>query len=243
MDQNFDVKAVAQQRATDLYSREYSAVYRQSDAQEVRSAYYANLCRDIAERAKSLGPDIVAVDFGCGTGRYFGCLENVRTLYAIDLSPHMLEQARRPECAAVRIPDIRFVVGGAEVLATLPPGSIDFFYSIGVLAEHCPLDADFCQAVHRILKPGGLFFFSAADAQNGVKQRKTLKRRLAELAYPLLPVPTQHALSSRWLNLNTTAPVLNDLARTTGFSQWTVETEAVLPDSWDGRHFYCSWTK
>ena len=58
------------------------------------------LCLEALELLAAMTPEGLAglrvADLGCGTGRYFWGLRNVRTLVGLDASEAMLTEARRP---------------------------------------------------------------------------------------------------------------------------------------------------
>ncbi len=83
-----------------------------------------------------------ALELGCGTGRYFWALERVRTLIGIDASPAMLARARHPfREDAITVGHVTLIHG--DLLEhEFGTGQFDLVYSIGVLAEHVPLQSD-----------------------------------------------------------------------------------------------------
>src|SRR5262245_28529618 len=83
-------------RTRTVIGRDYSAQYRESDEVEVRSENHEHWCTSLSQISRSLGSRITVLDLGCGTGRYFHCLQNVETLTAVDISLEMLRQARLP---------------------------------------------------------------------------------------------------------------------------------------------------
>jgi ubiquinone/menaquinone biosynthesis C-methylase UbiE len=96
-----------------------------------------------------------ACDLGCGPGHIARYLRDAgATVFGLDLSPRMLEQARRLN------PDIAFVEGNMLAL-DLPDrtiAGIAAFYSI----VHTPLDAltAVFREMQRVLRPGGLLLLA-----------------------------------------------------------------------------------
>ena len=81
------------------------------------------------------------LDLGCGTGRYFWGLRQVKTLTGLDASAAMLDEARHPIHAdRVAAGSAITLVEGDVMTHEFAPASFDLVYSIGVLAEHVPLD-------------------------------------------------------------------------------------------------------
>lgn len=92
------------------------------------------------------------LDFGCGAGRLTRPLAvRFRSTLGIDISPTMIELARRA------VPAAEFLVNQREDLADVPDASVDFVHS-NIVLQHVSnalqrrLFAEFC----RVLRPGGL---------------------------------------------------------------------------------------
>ena len=108
------------------------------------------LLDDFASRVKGGGP---VCDLGCGPGHVARYLHDVGVdVFGLDLSPGMLEQARRLN------PGIHFREGNMLSLDVPDSswGAVVAFYSIVNIPK-----ADIPQAfreVNRVLKPGGFFF-------------------------------------------------------------------------------------
>lgn len=100
----------------------------------------------------SLGPDSIAVDAGCGSGRWGSFVaKQVGTLHLADASDAALAVARK------RLENASNVVFHLADLNSLPlqDSSIDFIYSLGVL-HHLPDTSKAIRALAAKLKPGGL---------------------------------------------------------------------------------------
>jgi SAM-dependent methyltransferase len=212
------------QRAADLYDPDYATRYRKAD-DEIRgsvlvarfSAWLEGICRSFAR-------EIVVLDLGCGTGRYFHALRNVRELVGIDVSAPMLEQARRPvdggQISAQQITTIH----GDFLNHTFPAGHFDFVYSIGVLAEHSPFDGAIAQRIHEWLVPGGVFAFTAVHPLSFSVPR-TLKRRIGEMLLPVSAGRLRRALRERLLSdgLYADEERLRDVLTASGFRIESIE--------------------
>ncbi|MCS7228392.1 MAG: methyltransferase domain-containing protein, partial [Endomicrobia bacterium] len=80
-----------------LYNQDYSKKYRKSDEEEVENQSVKFICQLLEELTNSLQQNnTLALDIGCGTGRYFYCLKNIKKLIAVDVSPYMIEEAKNP---------------------------------------------------------------------------------------------------------------------------------------------------
>lgn len=174
------------ERAAALYDADYARKYRDRDESLQAIASNRDLIEWLGGVCDRFDHPIDVLDLGCGTGRYFWGLRRVATLTGIDASAPMLEEARRPiyaeRLAAVPIT----LVQGDLLNHVFPPASFDLVYSIGVLAEHVPLDQSFIARVHGWLKPGGRFAFTTVHPESPSVPR-TLPRRLASVANAMLP--------------------------------------------------------
>lgn len=186
-------------RAADLYQPDYAARYRQADEDIRDGELVQTFGRWLRRITESFGREISVLDLGCGTGRYFWALRNVRDLVGVDVSASMLERARTPvngaEVTAARIT----LVHGDFLTQVFDAGRFDVVYSIGVLAEHSPLDDRIVQQVARWLAPGGMFAFTAVHPRSFSVPR-TWQRRLGERLLPWTARRWRAALRSRLLS-------------------------------------------
>jgi SAM-dependent methyltransferase len=168
-------------RAVSLYDPAYARRYREHDDQLQHSAPYRRFAEWLGRICAQFTPPIDVLDLGCGTGRYFCALVGVRDLTGIDASPAMLAEARHPY-RADRISAERIALVEGDLFASdFQAAQFDLVYSIGVLAEHMPLDPDVIAKVSHWLKPRGRFAFTTVHPDSpSIPQ--TLKRRLGRLA-------------------------------------------------------------
>ena len=125
-----------------------------------------------------------ALDFGCGVGRLTRALASrYDEVVGVDISPSMLEQARRLH-EAVR--NVRFVENAQPRLDFLDDASIDLVYCV-ITLHHIPahLQLAYVREFMRVLKPGGLAVFQIASGYasdwRGVGYRLLPNRILAPL--------------------------------------------------------------
>jgi ubiquinone/menaquinone biosynthesis C-methylase UbiE len=181
-----------------LYDDGYARKYRERDEQLLQVQTYRDFIAWLQEVCDRFAHPIDVLDLGCGTGRYFWGVRNARSLVGIDASAPMLAEARRPICAD-RIGVSVNLVQGDLATHVFPDRSFDLVYSIGVLAEHAPLDEALVSRVWRWLKPQGRFAFTTVHPQSpDVPQ--TLQRRLASMALPLAPGGAGRALHRRLMS-------------------------------------------
>jgi SAM-dependent methyltransferase len=102
------------------------------------------------------GRDVV--DLGCGEGRNTRLLaERGARVTGIDLSPAMIEAARREETA--RPLGISYRIGSFSDLSMLADATFDVAVSTMALMDSPDFEAA-AQEAYRVLRPGGLFAFS-----------------------------------------------------------------------------------
>ena len=186
-------------KAEALYDDGYARKYRDRDEALLQEATYQDFIAWLQGVCARFTHPIDVLDLGCGTGRYFWGVNHARSLVGFDASAAMLAEARHPIRAdRIGVQDITLVHGD---LAThsFPDQAFDLVYSIGVLAEHVPLDAPLAARVWRWLKPGGRFAFTTVDPQSP-DVPKTLQRRLASLALPVAPGGIGRALHRRLMS-------------------------------------------
>lgn len=107
------------------------------------------------------------LDLGCGTGRWFHCLENIRFLVGVDASRPMLaiakdrlrraDQESNGQCFPYALieADIRTISFAQE--------GFDFIYSTGVLGEYVKLDDYMLESILMWLSKGGIAFLTIVD--------------------------------------------------------------------------------
>jgi SAM-dependent methyltransferase len=185
-------------KAASLYDGEYAARYRSHDDGLVESAAYQAFVVWLQRVCEMWSSPFDALDLGCGTGRYFCALRGARTLVGFDASPAMLVQARHPLHQDRITAGAITLVEGDLMAQDFGADKFDLVYSIGVLAEHVPLQPALVASVARWLRPGGRFAFSTVHPESASVPR-TLTRRLGSSLGPLLPTPFKQALRGRLL--------------------------------------------
>jgi SAM-dependent methyltransferase len=186
------------ERAARLYGADYARRYRQVDDEIRHGALVTRFAGWLGATCDRLGPDLVALDLGCGTGRYFWALRNVRELVGVDVSAAMLAEARQPVDAGAIAVDTVSLIEGDFLTVALPPRHFDLAYSIGVLGEHVPLDAAIVKRVHGWLNDRGRFAFTGVH-RDSFSIPRTARRRMAESIADLGPARMQKALRQRLL--------------------------------------------
>jgi SAM-dependent methyltransferase len=183
-------------RASVLYDSAYARRYREHDEEFERSEPCRRFAEWLQQVCAAFSEPIDVLDLGCGTGRYFWALRRVRELTGVDASAAMLVRARSPYRAdRIRARSVKLIEGdlfGQDFGA----GRFDLVYSIGVLAEHVPLDATIVSLVSRWLRPNGRFAFTTVHPESP-SIPLTVKRRVGKALERVSPGPIQRRLHRR----------------------------------------------
>lgn len=185
-------------KAAALYDAGYADRYRSHDDSLADSGPYLGFVAWLQRVCARFTSPADALELGCGTGRYFCALQNVRSLVGLDASPAMLALAAHPFREDAITVDRVTLVEGDALAHQFPADSFDLIYSIGVLAEHVPLQAELVGRVRTWLRGGGRFAFSTVHpASPSVTQ--TAARRVGAAVMPWAPGPLHAYLRDRYL--------------------------------------------
>jgi len=183
-------------RAEALYDEPYARRYRLHDDEFDASEPCRHFAEWLAAACARFHASIDVLDLGCGTGRYFWALAGVRELVALDASASMLLEARHPYKADRITAQTVTLIHDDLFSHDFSDGRFDLIYSVGVLAEHVPLDAAVVERVAQWLKPGGRFAFTTVHPDSPSIPR-TAGRTLGRLALPLSAGPIRRSLHAR----------------------------------------------
>jgi SAM-dependent methyltransferase len=228
--------------APTTFDGSWATQYREGDEKVVGSGsreHYGDVLRSLSS---TFGRAIDVLDVGCGTGRYFHCLRNVRRLVGIDISPHMLVQARNPvKNAELEIREIELRCGDIYAL-DLGKSKFDFIYSIGVLGEYSPINDALLDKFFDALTPGGKLFMTAVDSHSRLQMVKgdklTIVRRTQRLMFPFLPPFVRTALNRALSSSYLTEAELTSLMRKSKFGAFSISRYR-HPSGWRGAHLDC----
>ena len=186
-------------KAADLYATDYARRYREHDDQLGNVDAYLAFCGWLQDVCDRFNAPIDALDLGCGTGRYFSAVRHVNRLVGLDASAPMLSEAAHPVGASRISARTVDLIEGDALTYEFPRDSFDLIYSIGVLAEHTPLDARIVENAARWLRSGGRFAFTTVHPDSKSIPR-TPSRAIGAALAPFAPGPAR-----RWLRSKLTA--------------------------------------
>lgn len=187
------------QKAAALYDRGYAEKYRAHDDTLADSGPYLGFVAWLQRVCEQFQKPIDALELGCGTGRYFSALTSARSIVGIDASADMLALAKTPYRAESINAERLTLIHGDIFTEPLDDGAFDLVYSIGVLAEHAPLDGGIARRVHRALRPDGRFAFSTVHPDSP-SIAASLGRAIGRAVAPLLPGALRRPLRERLLS-------------------------------------------
>jgi len=149
-------------RSRNFFSGDLADIYPKEVPAEVTHQVYRD---NLKAACFSNNGQVSVLELGCGTGRYFDFLHNVKRLVGVDISADMLAFAKdtvkkRPDLADVTT----LVQSSIENFNT--EEQFDFVYSIGTLGEFCEFSPEVMKRMVGSLKPGGFLFFTILDTES-----------------------------------------------------------------------------
>ena len=178
--------AIAEQKSLNGYDAKMSERYRVEDEEEFSTPILQRMCRMLGEISGGFDDPIDALDLACGTGRYFHCLQNVRKLVGVDLSPPMIAQAHNPAFSDQISADEIELICASMFDVELPAQGFDFVFAIGVFGDHVIFSPTLCDKIYAALRPNGRMFVTVVSKETLHAFPRSLRRRTAELVNPLL---------------------------------------------------------
>jgi SAM-dependent methyltransferase len=218
-----------------------AARYRSDDDIEVTTPQHRRLAAKLAEISFSFGRPIAVLDVGCGTGRYFYCLQNVDRLVGMDITPEMLAAARQPVNGYLVSAQSIELVRGNVFFASFAPCSFDLIYSFGMFGHGCPVTVEVCDKLYSWLAPGGCLFFDTIDLA-GLPWAERVKKVVRRRIYAVAPSRLKVLLDERQKDTPFFGLTRRELARILGasrFRQFRIASEVCESPLWQGRHLEC----
>jgi SAM-dependent methyltransferase len=234
-----------QERIKEIYNKQCSKVYREeSDILSMQTGsvkHYGNILKQICF---SFDFKISVLDAGCGTGRYFHCLANVKDLLGIDISPFMLEQAREPVKKELIAVENTELLCGDIFSENLLSETFDFIYSIGVLGEYSPFNLLICNKLFELLKPHGILFFTIVDTYSRMQELEIDKTgtniRILRKLFRYLPPIIRKYVNKMFSSFYMTRKDIKYILGTSDFSNYNIlRYQHISKCGWQGCHYDC----
>ena len=187
------------EKAAALYDRGYAEKYRAHDDTLGDSGPYLGFVAWLQRICDQFRGPIDVLELGCGTGRYFSALKGARSIVGIDASADMLTLAKTPYRAESITAERITLIQGDIFTHPLDEAAFDLAYSIGVLAEHAPLNSEIAVRVHRALKPEGRFAFSTVHPDSP-SIAASVGRTIARTLVRFLPSALRRPLRARLMS-------------------------------------------
>ena len=232
-----------QRRQDDLQDtyRKAAAEYRRDDEIEVRTDHHCWIWKTLADLSSLFEREISVLDAGCGTGRHFHCLKNVKKLVGLDLSPEMLLAARAPiRAELISVKEIEFVCGDVHQV-TFSPRRFDLIYSLGMFGYGCELTVEVINRFYDWLLPDGILLIDVSDSA-GVLRSVRFRAALRRFAYPILPVVAQKRIDQRRQGIPFSPLSQKELARQlrqSAFPDWEIYRRPYHSPCWSAGKLEC----
>jgi SAM-dependent methyltransferase len=225
--------------------KEVSPRYRLDDEIEVTTENHRHFSQILRDITSSFGHPIRVLDAGCGTGRYFHCVENVDLLVGLDVSPDMLKSAEFPvRQSEIAARELRLMCGNIYLTSFLP-ASFDFIYSLGMFGHGCPVTSEICDRFYEWLTPNGKLFFTTVDLESlGLQYR--LRRCFGRVLKPILPPAVRERLEDRQRRLPFFGMTRKDLQRVmenSSFRDFAIAKHVSSTPLWQGTLLECTASK
>jgi SAM-dependent methyltransferase len=211
-------------RAIENYTDAAASSYRESDAAGLADWTHTSWCERLRRISGSFTRPIAALDLGCGTGRYFHCLQKVQSLVGVDVSASMLKIAKQDPVrkADITASDIRLIHEDIQ-LVDFPPDSFDFVYCVGVFGDYIPLSPALLARIRTWLTPGVVAFLTVMESKPPVA--KTWKEWVATTLYPVAPHRVKAHIDIRLADYLVTRTELEELMQTAGFRRFEIDRQ------------------
>ena len=124
-------------------------------------------------------PSDIVLDIGCGVGRLTRVLaRRAASVYALDVSPEMIERARRENAA---LANVEWIAGDGTTLDPLADASVDACVS-HVTFQHVPdpaITLGYVTEIGRVLRPAGWAAFQVSNDARVHRPPRARRRLLA----------------------------------------------------------------
>jgi SAM-dependent methyltransferase len=216
--------------------------YRHDDEIEARSENHHRLGGNLRRICRAFPHPVRVLEMGCGTGRYFHWLDNVKLLVGTDVSAEMLKHAEHPVHAdEVTAREVRLIHGNIYEMS-FDPGSFELIYSLGVFGYGAALTPELLEKVHRWLAPGGRLYFDAIEKREFGRSHR-FRQWVKGAVLPALPGSVRQRVAARRQNgvpvFNHTRAEIERLMDATGFCDYALSSNTCHSPLWTGMHLEC----
>jgi len=231
-------------KVRDLYNEQHSKEYRNSDESAIQYGSRKHYCNVLRKISISFDHRISVLDVGCGTGRYFHCIKNVKQLVGVDISPHMLKKANNPvKKEEIAIANIELLCGDIFDI-NISKQHFDFIYSIGVLGEYSPFNLYICNKLFDHLKPKGTLLVTIVDIYSRMQyfgnELPNLNRQILNKFFPFLPSKLKKILNRKLSSFYLTEKEIEEILKESAFTEYKISWYKHPIDSgWQGAHYDC----
>jgi ubiquinone/menaquinone biosynthesis C-methylase UbiE len=217
--------SMLQRQSNAHYSSDYASLYRESDDLGKKDESHRLKADIISQLSSSFEYPINVLDLGCGTGRYFHCMQNAKNLVGVDASWHMLQAAKTPVYGGTQ--NVQLIQSGLHVIE-FKPAVFDLVISVGVFGMLCPLDQFALDKMARISRPGAILFLTMPEYK---PVTYTWKGKTAKFLEPLLLGPAKRYVNAKLLEFqmdeNTLASLVSRYFTIINISRWVSPTTRV----------------
>ena len=163
---------------SDYKTTSWAKGYREYDKKAVNRPSWKRYSQYLTKITENFGKKITVLDIGCGTGRFFCSLKNVETLYGLDNSETMLNEAKNPvnkHQVENNVKDVKLIHGNLNNLNEIfnhdKQIKFDFIYSIGLLSEYGPtteISVDFFNSLEALTKLNSVIWLSISKDKHSI---------------------------------------------------------------------------
>ena len=172
-----------QAELADFYDRA-AELCRRDDEKRIRAPQHLRRCANLAQLCTGFSHPVRVLDLGCGTGRYFHCLNNTEMIVGADRSGEMLWHAKSPVKTNDRAWANIVLIQNDLYEMAFAAGSFDVIYSFGVFGHGAVLTPELCQRLYTWLAPGGRLYLDAI-AQGGAGRGRQWTRTFLRVFFPI----------------------------------------------------------
>lgn len=214
------------------HGRKHAEEYDESDQTLFYSSDHVTIRNWLLDHLKIENKKINRLlDMGCGTGRWFHVMKNADFVLGVDFSVEMLNKAKE-KIEGEKHTNLNLVRGDIFNLP-LKRSQFDCVVSLGVLAEHAPLNDDVFEEVGHVLKSGGSFLFTAQK----IGRISKLKIKTAQLLWRSFKENFEFSVKTFHTRFNHSEKTIKELANRHDFNVQEIKIKALTKSNF---YFVCA---